>query len=81
MCIGIYVCMHFRYLRMNKIFEEHRALVAVKSVEFQEFLKVRIKKFLENLKFYKKKTEQLTENGNIEQLAKYTKKAMSLDNR
>lgn len=66
---------------MNKIFEEHRSLVAVKSVEFQELLKVRIQKFVENLKFYKKKIDQLAENGNMEQLAKYTKKAISLDNR
>lgn len=66
---------------MNKILEEHRVLIESKMVDFQEQLKVKIKKFIEDLEFYKKKVDELEDNGDIEDLAKYTKKATSLDNR
>lgn len=66
---------------MNKILDEHRALVDVKMLEFQELLKVRIKKFIDDLEFYKGKIDELEDNGDIEELPKYTKKATNLDNK
>jgi dynein heavy chain len=69
------------YLRMPKVLEDHRQLVDVKMEEFQALLATRIKKFVEDLELYAKMVDELQHNGDIEDLARYHKKATQLDNR
>ncbi|KAK5646414.1 hypothetical protein RI129_004878 [Pyrocoelia pectoralis] len=68
-------------IRMPKVIEEHRQIVDVKIVEFQQLLNVRINKFKEDLDIYAKMVDQLQHNGKINDLPKYHKKATQLDNR
>ncbi|XP_031352178.1 dynein heavy chain 7, axonemal-like isoform X1 [Photinus pyralis] len=68
-------------IRMPKVIEEHRQIVDVKVVEFQQLLNVRIQKFKDDLDIYAKMVDQLQYNGNIDDLPKYHKKATQLDNR
>nr|CAD7415303.1 unnamed protein product [Timema poppensis] len=56
------------YSRMASVFEEHRQIV-------------RIKKFEEDLEHYKKQLEEFKSYGDIEELPRYLKKALHLDNR
>ncbi|XP_071052666.1 dynein axonemal heavy chain 7 [Onthophagus taurus] len=67
------------YLRMPKIMDEHREMVEVKTVEFQELLTVRIQKFRDDLAIYAKMVDELQYNGDIDELPKYYKKANQLD--
>lgn len=66
---------------MPKIIEEHRQLVDTKILEFQESLEIRIKKFQDDLEVYARMVDELQHNGNIDELARYHKKATQLDNR
>ncbi|XP_021921863.1 dynein heavy chain 7, axonemal isoform X5 [Zootermopsis nevadensis] len=67
------------YLRMPTIFDEHRQIVEQKSAEYQEFLRLRIKKFIEDLELYEKQLEDFNTFGSLENLPKYLKKAQHLD--
>ncbi|VEN46856.1 unnamed protein product [Callosobruchus maculatus] len=69
------------YLHMPKVMEEHRQLVDSKIEEFQAVLAVRIQKFQDDLEVYAKMVEELQYNGNIDELAKYHKKATKLNDR
>lgn len=69
------------YLKMHKILDENRGLVEIKMEEFKKTLQTRIKKFVEDLNFYKRKVDELEFNGDVNELAKYTTTATSLDNR
>lgn len=66
---------------MSKILEEHRQLVDLKILEFQDSLTIRIEKFKDDLEIYAKMVDELQHNGNIEEMARYHKKATQLDNR
>lgn len=66
---------------MHKILEEHRAMIESKMFEFHDCLRIRIKKFVDDLELYRKKVDELDAHGELEELALYTKKATSLDNR
>ncbi|XP_033607299.1 dynein heavy chain 7, axonemal isoform X2 [Cryptotermes secundus] len=69
------------YLRMPSIFDEHRLIVEQKTTEYQEFLRVRIKKFIEDLESYEKQLDEFKTYGNLEDLPKYLKKVQHLDAR
>ncbi|VEN45415.1 unnamed protein product [Callosobruchus maculatus] len=69
------------YLHMPKVMEEHRQLVKIKTEEYQSLLTVKIKKFQDDLEMYAKMVEELQNNGNIKELAKYHRKATKLDER
>lgn len=69
------------YLRMPKIIEEHRQMVDAKMEEFQMSLAARIQKFKDDLELYSNMVNELQHNGNIDDLARYHKKATQLDNR
>lgn len=71
----------FRYLHMPKVLEEHRQLVDSKIEEFQVHLTAKIEKFNEDLELYAKMVDELQYNGNLEDLARYHKKATKLDER
>ncbi|KAI4465685.1 dynein axonemal heavy chain 7-related [Holotrichia oblita] len=69
------------YLRMPRTIEEHREMVDQKMQEFQDSLASRILKFTDDLELYARMVDDLQNNGNIEDLPKYHKKATQLDNR
>lgn len=66
---------------MNKLLDENKQLVQTKTKEFQQTLQSRIAKFIADLEFYKRKVDQLEENGNIDKIEKYSHTANSLDQR
>lgn len=66
---------------MPKVIEEHRQMIDSKMEEFQVQLGVKIKKFQDDLELYAKMVDDLQNNGNIEDLPKYHKKATKLDER
>lgn len=66
---------------MPKVIEEHRQMVDVKTQEFQESLAKRIQKFKDDLDVYAKMVDDMQNNGNIDDLPRYHKKATQLDNR
>lgn len=66
---------------MPEIFEKHRKIVASKTDEYQAMLKERIEKFEQDLQLYEKYCNELQYWGNIEEIQRYKKKAMSLDNK
>lgn len=66
---------------MTEIFEKHREIVASKTGEYQATLKGRIEKFEQDLQTYEKYCNELQYWGNIEEIHRYKKKAMSLDNK
>jgi len=66
---------------MPEIFEKHREIVASKTGEYQETLKIKIEKFERNLELYAKYCDELQYWGNIEEIDRYRKKAASLDSK
>lgn len=69
------------YLRMPTILEEHREMVDSKMEELQAALTLKIQKFIEDLQLYAKLVDELENNGNIDDLPKYHRKAKKLDER
>ncbi|XP_032686024.1 dynein heavy chain 7, axonemal-like isoform X4 [Odontomachus brunneus] len=67
--------------KMSGIFEEHQKIVESKTAEYQALLKVRIEKFEQDLEIYAKHCDELQYWGNIEEIRRYKKKAMNLDNK
>lgn len=66
---------------MPGIFEEYQEIVASKTEEYQVLLKVRIEKFEQDLAIYAKYCDELQYWGNIEEIRRYRKKAINLDNK
>lgn len=66
---------------MARTIDEHREMVDLKMQEFQDSLAVRIQKFTDDLEVYARMVDDLQNNGNIEDLPRYHKKATQLDNR
>ncbi|XP_073827136.1 dynein heavy chain at 36C [Musca autumnalis] len=69
------------YLKLPSIFEDHRVIIADKTIEYQELLKKRIDSFRRELQTYFDQVQTYDEWGDIKQLAKYKRKANILDNR
>ncbi|XP_068083304.1 dynein axonemal heavy chain 7 [Anabrus simplex] len=69
------------YDRMPNIFEDHRLIVEQKTIEYQESLKERIRKFEEELEAYDKQADEFVTYGDIEELPRYLRKAQTLDNK
>lgn len=69
------------YLKLPSIFEEHRIIIADKTIEYQELLKKRIEAFRRELQNYFEQVQTYNEWGDIKQLSKYKRKAQVLDNR
>ncbi|XP_046587391.1 dynein axonemal heavy chain 7-like [Neodiprion lecontei] len=71
---------HWCY-RMPSVFEEHREIVAQKTIEYQEVLSVRIQKFEQDLQLYWKQCDEIQYWGNVDEIFRYKKKTTSLENR
>ena len=65
--------------RLPQVFDEHKAIVEEKTVQFQEALKLRRERFIEELDNYAKQVEELSQCGEMADLAKYYKKAQVLE--
>lgn len=69
------------YIKMPSVFKENREIIAEKTIEYQEFLRKGIEQFRKDLEIYWEQVQDYENWGDIEQLAKYKKKANVLDNR
>ncbi|XP_043287698.1 dynein axonemal heavy chain 7 isoform X2 [Venturia canescens] len=69
------------YHRMPKILEANKQIVETKTLEFQESLKGRYKKFEEELESYARQVEEFQYFGEMEEVYRYQKKAQSLENK
>lgn len=69
------------YMRMPSVFKQNQEIVDEKTVEYQELLKRRIEQFRRDLDVYWDQVQEYDQYGDFEQLEKYKKKALVLDNR
>ena len=66
------------HAKMPSIFEEHRKIMEGKTSEYQKALKLKRDRFQEELDSYSKQVEEFFTYGNVDDLAKYLKKAQNL---
>ncbi|XP_049866243.1 dynein axonemal heavy chain 7-like [Pectinophora gossypiella] len=67
------------YSRLPNVIEECKATIDIKNVEYQELLKVKIAKFIEDLDLYETQLEEFQYWGDIVELPEYVDKAHALD--
>ncbi|XP_073489206.1 dynein axonemal heavy chain 7 isoform X1 [Aquarana catesbeiana] len=67
--------------RMGAIFEEHRKIMHEKSQEYQDGLKLRCERFVEELENFRKQVEEFEAYGDIHDVSKYLKKAQALNSK
>uniref|UniRef100_A0A8D2L303 Dynein axonemal heavy chain 7 n=1 Tax=Varanus komodoensis TaxID=61221 RepID=A0A8D2L303_VARKO len=67
------------YGRMGDIFEEHRKIIREKTEQFQEGLKMRCERFVEELESYAKQVEEFYSYGDVQEVNRYLKKAQALN--
>nr|DBA34563.1 TPA: hypothetical protein GDO54_002113 [Pyxicephalus adspersus] len=67
--------------RMGSIFEEHRKIIDEKSKQYQDGLKLRCERFVEELENYGKQVEEFEAYGEINEVSKYLKKAQALNSK
>ncbi|XP_073074509.1 dynein axonemal heavy chain 7 isoform X1 [Manis javanica] len=67
------------YGRMEEIFEEHRKIIKEKTEQYQEGLKLRCERFVEELESYAKQSEEFYSFGDLEDIQRYLKKAQTLN--
>jgi dynein heavy chain, axonemal len=61
--------------RLPQVFEEHQTIIEEKTTQFQEALKLKRERFIEELENYSKQVEELSASGDIVELPRYYKKA------
>ncbi|XP_046514011.1 dynein axonemal heavy chain 7 [Equus quagga] len=67
------------YGRMEEIFDEHRKIVKEKTEQYQESLKLRCERFVEELESYAKQSEEFYSLGDLQDVQRYLKKAQTLN--
>ncbi|XP_012497096.1 PREDICTED: dynein heavy chain 7, axonemal [Propithecus coquereli] len=67
------------YGRMEEIFEEHRKIIKEKTEQYQEGLKLRCERFVEELESYAKQAEEFYSFGDLQDVQRYLKKAQTLN--
>nr|KAF6494562.1 dynein axonemal heavy chain 7 [Rousettus aegyptiacus] len=67
------------YGRMEEIFEEHRKIIKEKTEQYQDGLKLRCERFLEELESYAKQAEEFFSFGDLQDVQRYLKKAQILN--
>ncbi|GAB1603143.1 hypothetical protein Ahia01_000594700, partial [Argonauta hians] len=65
--------------RMSTIFKEHKVSFAEKRLQFEEALRLRRERFVEELESYSKQVEELQSLGDIEEVKKYSRKAQAIE--
>ncbi|KAM9486848.1 dynein axonemal heavy chain 7-like, partial [Clarias gariepinus] len=69
------------HMRMPSIFDSHKEIAKEKTVQFQDFLKLRCERFVEELEGYSKQVEGFTLLGDLSEVSKYLKKAQTLNSK
>ncbi|KOX76420.1 Dynein heavy chain 7, axonemal [Melipona quadrifasciata] len=69
------------YHKVPDILEENESIVAIKTLEFQQALRVRYIKFKEELELYAKQVDEIEYWGDIAEVYKYQKRTQILENR
>ncbi|ELK27728.1 Dynein heavy chain 7, axonemal [Myotis davidii] len=67
------------YGRMEEIFDEHRRIIAEKTEQYQDGLKLRCQRFVEELESYAKQSEEFYALGDLQDVQRYLKKAQTLN--
>ncbi|KAI4544306.1 hypothetical protein MG293_004572 [Ovis ammon polii] len=67
------------YGRMEEIFDEHRKIIKDKTEQYQEGLKLRCERFVEELESYAKQSEEFYSFGDLQDVQRYLKKAQTLN--
>ncbi|XP_019829809.2 dynein axonemal heavy chain 7 isoform X4 [Bos indicus] len=67
------------YGRMEEIFDEHRKIIKEKTEQYQEGLKLRCERFVEELESYAKQSEEFYSLGDLQDVQRYLKKAQTLN--
>ncbi|NP_001355646.1 dynein, axonemal, heavy chain 7B isoform X1 [Mus musculus] len=67
------------YGRMGEIFDEHRKIIKDKTEQYQEALKFRCERFVEELESYAKQVEEFHTFGDLLDVQRYLKKAQVLN--
>ncbi|XP_029081389.1 dynein heavy chain 7, axonemal [Monodon monoceros] len=67
------------YGRMDEIFDEHRKIIKEKTEQYQEGLKLRCERFVEELQSYAKQSEEFYSFGDLQDIQRYLKKAQTLN--
>ncbi|XP_013208919.1 dynein heavy chain 7, axonemal [Microtus ochrogaster] len=67
------------YARMGEIFDEHRKIIKDKTEQYQEGLKLRCERFVEELESYAKQAEEFQTFGDLQDVQRYLKKAQVLN--
>ncbi|GCC28735.1 hypothetical protein chiPu_0007169 [Chiloscyllium punctatum] len=65
--------------RMAEIFEEHKRMVAEKEEQYQQGLRLRTERFLEELESYAKQVEEFYSFGELSEVNRYLRKAQALN--
>ncbi|NWR70665.1 DYH7 protein, partial [Centropus unirufus] len=65
--------------QMPDIFEKHKMMIKEKTDQFQEELKIRCEEFLEELRSYSERVEEVSTFADIEEVSWYLKKAQALN--
>nr|XP_010946997.1 dynein axonemal heavy chain 7 isoform X1 [Camelus bactrianus]XP_045367940.1 dynein axonemal heavy chain 7 isoform X1 [Camelus bactrianus] len=67
------------YGRLDEIFDEHRKIIKEKTEQYQEGLKLRCERFVEELESYAKQSEEFYSFGDLQDVQRYLKKAQTLN--
>ncbi|XP_048664162.1 dynein axonemal heavy chain 7 isoform X2 [Marmota marmota marmota] len=67
------------YGRMGEIFDEHRKIIKEKTEQYQDGLKLRCERFVEELESYAKQAEEFYTFGDLQDVQRYLKKAQTLN--
>ncbi|XP_076854479.1 dynein axonemal heavy chain 7 isoform X2 [Brachyhypopomus gauderio] len=69
------------HARMPSVFDQHRQIAKDKTAQFQEGLKLRCERFVEELERYGKQLEEFVNFGNLSELSSYLRKAQGLNSK
>ncbi|XP_047008198.1 dynein axonemal heavy chain 7-like [Ictalurus punctatus] len=69
------------HLRMPSIFDKHKEIAKEKTVQFQDFLKLRCERLVKDLEGCAKQVEEFTSFGDLSELSMYLKKAQALNSK
>ncbi|XP_066544073.1 dynein axonemal heavy chain 7 isoform X2 [Amia ocellicauda] len=67
--------------RMPGVFEEHRQIVKEKTTQYQDGLKLRCERFVEELDSYAKQVDEFVAYGDMKEVNKYFRKAQALNSK
>nr|XP_058956956.1 dynein axonemal heavy chain 7-like [Pocillopora verrucosa] len=69
------------HFRMPEVFEEHKKIINANRVQYENSLKMRRERFVEELESYSKQLEEFQTFGDMQEIQRYLKKAQALNQR